>query len=91
MLGPAATADEALKLLQQERPTVAVLDLMLRRGFQLQSPKHFLSDASFIVSSGCEDPVAMGGQAFQGIANVRKPSTPKSLIAALEHAIANSA
>lgn len=91
VLGPAATAEEALALLQFERPTVAVLDLRLRTGTSTAVAIALLvRRIPFIVSSGYEDLAALGGPLFKGILNVGKPATVEVLIAALESVLGPS-
>lgn len=85
VLGPAPTAEEALALLQFDRPTVAVLDLRLRTGTSTAVAVALrVRRIPFIVSSGHEDIAALGGPLFKGISNVGKPAPAEVLIAALE-------
>ncbi|MFC3088385.1 hypothetical protein [Tabrizicola soli] len=89
VLGPAATADQALGLLKDDTPTVAILDLMLRRGLSTPVAEALnIQGIPFILASGCADAMAIGGAAFRGIDNLGKPSSPDELVNALETAIA---
>jgi DNA-binding NtrC family response regulator len=90
VLGPAATSKQALGLLSDDPPNVAVLDLMLLS--EVSTPiaeALLLNGIPFILASGGRDPVSIGGEAFRGIVNLGKPNSSVALILALEKALAN--
>lgn len=89
VLGPAPTERAGLRLLQETKPEVALLDLMLRRGTSAPVAEALVSmGIPFVLATSCENPVATGGDVFRGIVNIGKPTMPEELIAALEKAVA---
>lgn len=87
VLGPAPSESAGLRLLQETKPEVALLDLMLRRGTSAPVAEALVSmGVPFVLATACENPVAIGGEVFQGIVNLGKPTTPEALIAALNKA-----
>lgn len=90
VLGPAPTDKAGLGLLQEAAPDVALLDLMLRRGTSAPVAEALVSmGVPFILATACENPVAIGGDVFQGIVNIGKPVTPEALMVALKKAVAS--
>ncbi len=91
VLGPAATGNDGLDLLQSEDPDVALLDLMLKRSLSTLVAEALVSKGvPFILASACEDPVAIGGEIFRSVVCVGKPASPSEVISALSYAIAKS-
>jgi two-component system, response regulator PdtaR len=88
VMGPAPTAQMGLQLLQERKPSVAVLDLQLQQ--ELSSPVAEalrIQGVPFILASGCRNPVEVGGAAFLGITILSKPVTPRGLVSSLNGAM----
>lgn len=85
VIGPAATVKAALHLLDgDQRPDVALLDMNL--GKEMVTPvAEALRDRGipFVISSACDDPVALGGEVFAGVVNIGKPASDHRLIEGL--------
>ncbi|TGQ12467.1 MULTISPECIES: response regulator [unclassified Mesorhizobium] len=85
VLGPVARVADALRLLEEERPTVALLDVNL--GHQLVTP---VAEAlrsrgvPFAVASAYDKPELVGGVILAGVPNVGKPTSERSLLRVLE-------
>ncbi len=80
IVGPAPDVRTSLALLENCRPSVAVLDMQL--GYELvtavaQRLKDL--DVPFVMSTGCIDPVSLGGDVFTDCVNVGKPATVSTL------------
>ncbi|RVD64122.1 response regulator [Mesorhizobium sp. M7A.F.Ca.ET.027.03.2.1] len=85
VIGPAATVRDALRLLDEEQPSVALLDVNLRN--ELVTPvAEFLvaRGVPFAVASAYQNPERLGGAALAGAPNVGKPTGDQRLLAALE-------
>ena len=82
--GPAATVGAALRLLEAELPSAALLDLNL--GNELVTP---VADAlkrrkiPFAIASAYDRPELIGGQVLAGAPIVGKPSDERRLVATL--------
>ncbi|MCG6116232.1 MAG: response regulator [Mesorhizobium sp.] len=90
VIGPAATVDQALHLLDQELPTVALLDVNL--GNELVTPvAEFLIARAvpFALASAHAAPERFGGQALAGVPNAGKPITERRLRATLAELTGN--
>ena len=87
VLGPAGAVEGALRLLDDTRPDVAVLDGNLR-GRPVVPVAQRLRDLGipFVLSSAYDIFPFDGSEALAGIENVRKPATESRLIAALQRA-----
>lgn len=88
VVGPAATVQAALRLIQTEPPTVALLDMHLCG--QLVTPVAVALKAQqipFVVCSGADDIEVIGGPVFAGVVNVEKPVRDGYLQRALEIAV----
>ena len=88
VLGPAASVREALRLLERETPSVAVLDVSVADGnvapvAEALKARH----APFVIASAYEQPERFGGEALAGAHNVGKPTPERRLIAALAQAM----
>lgn len=85
VIGPAASVASALQLLEDETPTVALLDVKL--GGHLVTPvaeSLRAQDVPFALTSAYEDPERIAGKAVARAPNVGKPSTERRLLATLE-------
>lgn len=84
VLGPFATTEEALAAIEQESPTVAVVDVVLRDGVctALES-KLRQRGIPFLVHSGVQpaDPRALG---FKDVPWLSKPALPEDVVALLD-------
>jgi CRP-like cAMP-binding protein len=84
VFGPCAMEADALKLLEQESPTVAVLDVELRGGPCTALVEELRRrGVAFMVHSGRNqrEPIA---RAFQGVPWISKPGLPGDVLATLE-------
>ncbi|MFN4088074.1 MAG: response regulator [Alphaproteobacteria bacterium] len=84
VMGPAATVDDALRLLENGLPSVALLDVNLGNG--LVTPVADLlkvRNVPFAVASAYEKPERIGGVVLAGAPNVGKPILERRLLAAL--------
>jgi two-component system, response regulator PdtaR len=84
VMGPTPTVNAALVLIEQELPSVAILDMNLGR--ELVTPvAEALKDrhVPFLIASACVDPVALGGEVFEGVTNIGKPFNERGVAAAL--------
>ena len=85
VLGPAATIDEALRLLFDERPAVALLDITLKDGkVTLVAEALRAQNVPFIVASAYSRPELVGGDVLAGAPKVGKPMDERRLLAILE-------
>jgi DNA-binding response OmpR family regulator len=84
VMGPVATVGAALRLLEGELPSVALLDVNLRN--ELVTPvAESLKERGvpFAVASAFEKPDRIGGEVLAGAPNVGKPTVERRLLAAL--------
>ena len=84
VIGPVATVQQALDLLKQELPSVALLDVNL--GNDLVTPvadRLKAHDVPFAVASAYDRPEQFGGDVLSGAPNVGKPTRESRLLAAL--------
>jgi DNA-binding response OmpR family regulator len=85
VLGPANTVKEALRLLDGERPTVALLDATLKNGtVALVAEALRARNVPFIVASAYDRPELVGRLVLAGAPNVGKPTQERRLLALLE-------
>ena len=86
VLGPAATVDEALHLVDDERPAVALLDVSLKGGATVTPVAEALRarNVPFVVASAHSRPELVGGEVLAGAPNVGKPTEERRLLAVLE-------
>lgn len=88
VLGPAATVREALRLLESELPTVAILDVTLRDGVvTLVAEALRAQNVPFVVASAYSNPQIVGGDILAGAPNVGKPTRERRLLAVLERLV----
>ncbi|WP_018236854.1 response regulator [Ensifer sp. BR816] len=88
VLGPAATVEEALELLGDELPAVALLDVTLRDGgVTLVAEVLNAQSVPFVVASAYSKPELLGGEILAGAPNVGKPTEERRLLAVLEKAV----
>ena len=88
VLGPAATVEEALELLDDELPAVAILDVTLRDGIvTLLAEALRAQNVPFVVASAYSRPELIGGQILAGAPNVGKPTEERRLLTVLEKAV----
>ncbi|HET8700584.1 MAG TPA: response regulator [Nitrococcus sp.] len=84
VIGPVATGQAALRLLEDELPSVALLDVNL--GIELVTPVAEVLKARnvpFAIASAYESPEEFGGEVLAGIPNVGKPTAERRLLSAL--------
>ena len=84
VMGPVATVQGALRLLEDELPSVALLDVNL--GNQLVTPVAESLKARgvpFALASAYQRPEQFGGEVLAGAPNVGKPTGERRLLAAL--------
>ena len=84
VIGPVATVQGALRLLEDELPSVALLDVNL--GKELVTPvAEFLKarNVPFAVVSAYDKPEKLGGEVLAGAPNVGKPTGERRLLAVL--------
>ena len=84
VLGPAATVEAALRLLEEERPSVVLLDVDLGR--RLVTPLAEVLRARqvpFALATAHEQPEKFGGEALAGVPNVGKPAAERRLLTVL--------
>src|SRR3546814_11426651 len=85
VIGPGATVQGALRLLEGELPLVALLDVIL--GNELVTPVAEalkMRAVPFAVASAYPKPEQFGGEVLAGAPNVGKPTSERRLRAALE-------
>ena len=90
VLGPAATVDEALRLLRGEKPDVALLDVNLRG--ELVTPvaeKLRALSVPFVLATAYDSHRLAAVAAFAGAFNVGKPTDEGRLLPALAQALAS--
>jgi two-component system, response regulator PdtaR len=88
VFGPAATVEEALGLLDDEMPAVALLDVTLRDGTVTRVAEALRAqNVPFVVASAYDRPELVGGEILSGAPNVGKPTEERRLLAALAQAI----
>ncbi|MBP1882496.1 response regulator [Sinorhizobium mexicanum] len=88
VLGPAATVGEALELLSDELPAVAILDVTLRDGkVTLVAETLRAQNVPFVVASAYASPELIGGEVLAGAPNVGKPTEERRLFKVLEQAV----
>ncbi|ACK84206.1 helix-turn-helix domain-containing protein [Methylorubrum extorquens] len=83
VLGPAATASQALSLLEQETPALAVIDIMLKDGPCTELARELRRrGVAFLVHSGCyqDEPLA---SEFLGVPWISKPAPPDDVVSVL--------
>jgi two-component system, response regulator PdtaR len=88
VLGPAATVDDAKRLVSESIPDVALVDINLRKGersYGLIDEIHALS-VPIVVITGYAETSPMTGKVF---AILRKPFSARNLVAALRSAKRN--
>lgn len=84
VLGPAATIHDALRLLEGEQPSVALLDVNLRDGVVTPVAEALKArGVPFAVASAYQDPERIGGRVLADAPNIGKPTTEPRLLAAL--------
>jgi DNA-binding NtrC family response regulator len=86
VLGPAASVRAALLLLEEELPSVALLDVNLgNEPVTAVAEALKTRDVPFAVASAYERPERYGGEILSGAVNVGKPASEHRLLAALTH------
>ena len=86
VLGPAATIAEALRLLEEERPAVALLDVALKEGAVTPVAEALRArNVPFVVASAYSRPELPGGEVLAGAPKVGKPTNERRLLELLEH------
>ena len=89
VLGPAATVAEALRLLADERPDVALLDLNLRGELVTPVAEELrVQDVPFVLASAYDSHGLTAVAALAEVPNLGKPTDERRLLAALAQAVA---
>jgi two-component system, response regulator PdtaR len=84
VLGPAASVEDALHLLERERPTVATLDPILgRKPATPVAEKLTTLGVPFVLLTGHSDPHLVLGRAANGVPIFEKPVEYSRLLASL--------
>lgn len=84
VLGPVANVRAALRLLEVERPSVALLDVNL--GDELVKPVAevlIAQQVPFALASAHDRPEKFGGEVLAGAPNIGKPTSERVLLAVL--------
>jgi two-component system, response regulator PdtaR len=90
VLGPAATVDEALRLLAGERPDVALLDVNLRGGLVTPVAEELRArGVPFVLASAYAFPEPQAS-VLEGALNLGKPIDDGCLLVALAQAVGGS-
>jgi DNA-binding response OmpR family regulator len=85
VIGPAATIPAALRLLEDRRPAVAVLDVTLKDGAVTPVAAALRArKVPFVVASAYSRPELIGGEVLAGAPNVGKPTEEGALLVVLE-------
>ncbi|MDK1489779.1 response regulator [Sinorhizobium sp. 7-81] len=88
VLGPAATVAEALRLLDDELPAVALLDVTLKDGgVRPVAEALHAQNVPFVVASAYDQPELIGGDILAGAPNVGKPTEERRLLKVLEQVV----
>ncbi|MCZ0964126.1 response regulator [Paracoccus benzoatiresistens] len=88
VLGPAGSVEGALRLLEDTRPDVAVLDGNLRGQPVVPVARRLRSlDIPFVLSSAYDIFTFDGSEVLAGAENVQKPVSERRLMAALERVL----
>lgn len=85
IIGPVATVQDALRLLEAELPSVAMLDVNL--GKELVTPvaeRLKAQNVPFAVASAYDKPESQGGDVLAGVPNVGKPANERHVLATLK-------
>jgi CRP-like cAMP-binding protein len=84
VLGPVATAAEALRLVDRETPVLAVVDIMLKDGPCAELARELRQrGVPFFVHSGCRKDEPLAGE-FQGVSWLSKPAMPEDVLALVD-------
>lgn len=84
VLGPLVTAAEAVSLLEQETPTLAVVDIMLKDGPCTELVRKLRQrGVPFLVHSGARQDEPLAGE-FQGVPWLSKPAMLEDVVALLD-------
>jgi DNA-binding response OmpR family regulator len=85
VLGPAANVRDALRVLADELPTVALLDVNLGNELVTEvAVKLKANDVPFAVATAYVNAEQFGGAVLAGAPNVGKPTAERRLLATLE-------
>ena len=87
VLGPAATVDQALRLLAGATPDVAVLDINLRGELVTPVAEELRARGVPFVLASAYDGHELGAAALAGVPAVGKPTDERRLLAALLQAV----
>jgi DNA-binding response OmpR family regulator len=88
VLGPAATVNEALRLLQGETPDVALLDIHLRGELVTPVAEELQARGVPFLLASAYDGHGLAGVALAKAPNLGKPTNERRLLAALRQAVA---
>ena len=84
VMGPVATVQAALRLLAEELPSVALLDVNLGNELITTVAETLKTQGvPFLVASAYGRPEQFGGEVLAGVPNVGKPTGERRLLAAL--------
>lgn len=91
VLGPVASIKAALRLLDNETPAVALLDVNLVDGpVTLVAEILKARNVPFVIASAHSRPELVGGNVLAGAPNVGKPTDEYRLLAALKRSLNSS-
>jgi DNA-binding response OmpR family regulator len=91
VLGPVASIEAALRLLDGETPAVVLLDVNLTDGpVTLVAEVLRAKNVPFVVASAHSRPEIVGGDVLIGAPNVGKPTDERRLLMALEKSLNSS-
>ena len=88
VLGPAATVDQALRLLLGETPDVALLDINLRGELVTPVAEELRARGVPFVLASAYPSLSQAAAALAGAPNIGKPTGERRLLAALAQAVA---
>lgn len=84
VIGPVGSVRDALRLLEGELPSVALLDVTLGNELVTQVAEALKAlGVPFAVASAHDTPERFGGAVLAGVVNVGKPTGERRLLAAL--------
>ncbi|NRP18364.1 hypothetical protein LPJGGPFB_01595 [Ensifer adhaerens] len=90
VIGPAATVDEALALLDEQLPSVAIFDATLKDNTVTPVAEALrVINVLFVIASAYGAPAEVGGCVLAQAPDVGKPTVERDLFNALEHVVSS--